>query len=180
MERGAFPRIERTFDNFVVARLNVFVEGAWNNPDTPGQGLLIDIMPTVAGGNPLLFLAWFSFDHLPTIQKAASDSNGTMSVGDSTQRWLTAFGTYVSGSSKVNLSFENTFGGGFNTSIPMPTQDSTYGAGTLTVNDCNDLTLEFDLPSGPGSGNVELKRSAVDAVKLELCNDLGLMAGIIK
>ena len=160
--------------------LNLFIDGAWNNSNTPGQGILIDVMPTIAGGNPFVFLAWFTFDDPPAAVNKESAISETESVGDPTQRWLTAFGTHAQGVSKVDLSFENTFGGGFNSSYPTPTQDSTYGTGSLTINDCNSLTLEFDLPTGPGQGSVELQRSAVDLVKLELCNALGMQPGFIE
>lgn len=160
--------------------LNLFIDGAWNNENTSGQGILIDVLPTVLGGNPFLFLAWFTFDDVATsIQQKEASSSAIKSVGDPTQRWLTASGTYTEGASQVDLIFSNTSSGAFNASEPKPIQDNGYGTGTLTVNDCNNLTLAFDLPSGPGPGSIEFKRSAVDPLKLELCNDLGMQPGII-
>jgi hypothetical protein len=160
--------------------INLFLDGAWNNPNTRGQGVLIDVLPTAIEGTPFMFLAWFTFDEQPVTQKSDSGSGKVLSVGDSSQRWLTAFGTYAEGMSEVALSFENTSGGVFNSEIPTPTQDSAYGTGTLIVEDCENLTLEFNIPSGPGQGSTHLERSATDPLKLSLCEVLSFRPGVIK
>ena len=160
--------------------MNLFFEGAWNNADTVGQGVLIDVLPTVFEDAAFLFLAWFTFDELPPITQSLESDATPQAVGDSTQRWLTAFGTYREGASRVELSFENTFGGVFNSAVPEPDQDSAYGTGALVAHDCNDVTLEFDLPAGPGEGSTRMGRSAPDPLKLDLCEELGQQAGVIE
>lgn len=160
--------------------INLFLDGAWNNPNTRGQGVLIDVLPTVFEGTPFIFLAWFTFDEPPATLQSDSGSGKVLSVGDSSQRWLTAFGTYVEGTSEAALKFENTSGGVFDSETPVPTQDSVYGTGALIVEDCDNLTLEFNLPSGPGQGSTHLKRSATDPLKLTLCEDQGFRPGVIK
>lgn len=128
--------------------IGTHLSGSWYDPATSGQGLLIDYGPNTFGG--FLFAAWFTFD--------TPDDSGVQSVGDSSQRWLTASGMGPTGSNGLELMFANTSGGVFNERATTQTTDSEYGVGKLSVDDCEFITMDFELPEG-NSGSLTLQRA---------------------
>lgn len=121
--------------------------GAFADPDVPKQGMLMETDEVLN----LAFLALFVFDDDASAQPVDT------AVGSSDQRWLTAFGRFSYDSKVVELSFENTSGGRFNSSLPEAEQNSSYGMGTLTALDCQHLLLEYSLPGTP-DGSMNLVR----------------------
>jgi hypothetical protein len=147
--------------------LQTHLNGAWFNPDTTGQGILFDYGPNTAGG--FLFLAWFTFETAGAPTKAS----GTEAVGASDQRWLTGSGTGNPGATQISLSFSNTSGGAFNEETPPGQNTEPYGTGTLTIDDCNEILIDFELPES-NSGSLRLER-ALGTGELETCyNQTGL------
>jgi hypothetical protein len=152
--------------------INQAFSGAWVNFDFLGQGVLMEVFQDLN----FVFLAWFTFDQAPAALKlqSASAGNKTESIGGASQRWLTAYGSYAPGASSVDLTFENTTGGVFNTLSSGQQTDTSHGTGSLIVDDCGHLTLDFDLPAAPAAGSNELERAAPDDFRDELCMELGV------
>lgn len=107
--------------------------GTWFNPDTVGQGMLIDIL---TGDVPQIFAAWFTFES----DKAAK-------VGASDQRWLTAQGE--TGDGTVDLAISNTTGGRFN--APDPVITDRVGTLTLHFDHCNQVRADYAVDEESGS-----------------------------
>jgi hypothetical protein len=156
--------------------INLFFEDAWNNAAIEYQGALMTVLPTFSA----VFLAWFTYDEAPITKQSSTGLPVLHSVGDASQRWITAVGFYPEGATEVPLNFENSFGGAFNAETPKPTQDPNYGVGRLVIEDCNNVTIEYDLPTGPGQGSYAMSRAVADPDKIELCELLGLQPGVIE
>lgn len=146
-----------------VPGLQTHLNGAWFNPATTGQGVLFDYGPNTAGG--FLFLAWFTFETAGTPTKAAATEN----VGASDQRWLTGSASGAPRATQVSLSFSNTSGGVFNGQTPPEQSTESYGTGTLTVDDCNEILIDFELPDD-NNGSMRLER-ALGSGELQTCYD---------
>jgi hypothetical protein len=140
--------------------LNAGLNGAWYNPDTDGQGILVDVFTEIK----LVFVAWFTFD----LERPAGGS-GPM-IGDDGHRWLTASGNYQEGDRTVSLTLYNSTGGVFDSGDP-PVDTAGYGTAELELSDCLNGTLTYDIPAGPVSGTIPLTRIAND--HLVLCASLG-------
>jgi hypothetical protein len=143
--------------------LRTHLNGAWYNPGTTGQGVLFDYGPNTAGG--FLFLAWFTFEAAGTPGKSA----GTETVGAGDQRWLTGSASGVADATQVSLSFSNTSGGVFNEATPPGQTTDPYGTGTLTIDGCNDILIDFELPDD-NSGSMRLER-ALGSGEVQTCYD---------
>ena len=140
-------------------QLNAGHSGAWFNPQTSGQGVLVD----VAAGEQYLFLAWFTY----------TDAD---SANPFEHRWLTAQGGYAGNIAQLPLS--ETLGGKFDD--PQEVNTVTVGEVIVEFDDCEqgrvtysldgeDLQGEFPLVRLiPGSGTVCAERSgnALQAVDI--------------
>jgi hypothetical protein len=138
--------------------INVGHSGAWYNPDTPGQGQLIDVEPE----SKFMFLAWFTF----------TDAD---SANPNEQHWFTAQGNY-SGSTADLLVYE-TLGGRFDD--PQEVTTDPVGEATLSFTDCGlgqmsyvidtwDLQGEFSLQRAiPGTENVCEERAGLGVGPLD-------------
>lgn len=125
--------------------INPFFAGTWLDPTRAAQGFLMDLDETFG----ILFAALFTFNTAPAVTES-SGAGAQKLVGSSDQRWLTAFGSFSTDSTEVNLKFENTTGGAFNAELPKPTTDSSYGTGKLIAKDCKHIDIEYDLPEAQG------------------------------
>jgi len=128
--------------------INQGVAGTWVNPETLGQGFLIDIDPV----NQFMFLAWFSYDN------TASAKN----IGSPEQRWFTAQGNYSGNSASLPLFV--TSGGEFNSGQAVTTEQD----GTLDISfeDCGAASADFDIPSASLQGNIPLIRALPATIPL--------------
>jgi hypothetical protein len=111
--------------------------GAWYNPDTSGQGLLIDVDPT----SQFMFLAWFTYTDI-------------QSDNPNEQRWLTAQGNYSG--NQADLVLYETLGGRFDDSQPVNTEP--VGNVSLVFNGCTDLQLSYSIDSEGLQGGIPLIR----------------------
>ena len=134
-------------------RFNESLKGAWVTPGVGGSGVMLEI-GTQTG---ILFFAWFTFPEAPppvlgSKANPTPESNPANSVntdlGSTDQRWLTGFGAIPTDSNLMNIKYENTSGGFFNAMTPVPITDSNYGTGTVTVIDCSNIVISYDLPGG--------------------------------
>ncbi len=158
--------------------INQAFSGAWVDFDFLGQGVLMEVFQDLN----FVFLAWFTFDQAPAALQLESASPGskTESIGGAGQRWLTAYGSYAPGASSVDLTFENTTGGVFNALSPQQETDTAHGTGSLIVDDCGHIRLDYNLPAAPTSGSNALERAAPDAFRDELCLELGVQPSPIE
>jgi len=136
--RGVAGALRSAIANPSGFRIDHLVEGGWLNPDTPGQGMLLDYLPNA----DLLFVAWFGFD----IAVA-----GKKSIGDPAQRWFTA-SLVLNGASAAGDLFSSQ-GGVFN--APPQAGQSTDKVGTLQIDfsacDAGSVTFSFDAGGPSGS-----------------------------
>ena len=140
-------------------QINAGHSGAWFNPVTSGQGLLLDVEPA----EQYMFVAWFTYTD------AASDSPFE-------QRWLTAQGNYIGNTAVLEL--YETLGGKFDD--PQAVTTTKIGEITVSFSDCGHgqatysfdeegLQGEFPLERAiPGSENTcdELDGSSTQAVDI--------------
>ena len=111
--------------------------GAWFNPWTSGQGLLIDIEPE----DQFMFLAWFTY-------------NDADSANPQEPHWFTAQGNYEGNRGEL-LVYES-LGGKFDD----PQQVTTEPVGTATVSfiDCSHGVLSYSLDYSGLKGAIPMKR----------------------
>jgi len=131
--------------------INPGLSGAWFNPDTSGQGWLIDVIERETGLE--FFVAWFTYDVNPP---AADEIGG---FGSRQHRWFTASGS-VSGDTAVLDIFLNS-GGVFNDS--RETASEAVGSMTIQFSDCTNAQLSFDFDaSDDNDGSVDIIRLSPD------------------
>lgn len=131
--------------------INAGMNDAWFNPDTPGQGFFIIVLPNLKQ----VFLAWFTYDtERPPADVAAF-------LGEPGHRWLTAQGPF-DGNIAVLPVFV-TEGGVFDSPLPMPI---TTPDGEIIVEfiDCNSGTITYDIPSINRQGVIPIERVSLDNI----------------
>jgi cysteine-rich repeat protein len=131
--------------------INDGMDGGWYEPDTAGQGFLIDTRTDAQDGN-FVFVAWFTY-------------------GDDTAsglRWLTAQGGFEGSLAEIEIS--ETTGGSFND----PLTPTTLPVGTMRIDftDCSTATLTYDLPDDGATGEIPLVRLLPGSEAL--CEELSL------
>jgi hypothetical protein len=111
--------------------------GAWYDPETSGQGVLIDIRPD----DQFLFLAWFTY----------TDAD---SANPNQHRWLTAQGKYAGDTATLVL--YEILGGSFDT--PQEVSTNAIGEVTLRFHDCEQADLSFLIEGEGLQGSIPLQR----------------------
>ena len=147
------------------------LNGAWATPGVDAAGIMLEVMPD----SGLLFFAWFTYP-----DPFYSDQWWPFSVatvpGYSDQRWITAYGRLPEvGITRVNLIYENSTGGGFDTDLEtwpswVARTDSEYGVGWLELLACDRFELHYDINGGLLVGTTEMVRLSPDGVAQ--CNEL--------
>jgi len=136
--------------------MNAGLNDAWFNPLTDGQGFFITVFPDLG----LVSLAWFTYDtELP-------DMDASANLGDPGHRWMTALGTIDGNSAVMNIDF--TSGGLFDEASIIEHTDPAGSDGTITLTfeNCNSATVDYDISSIDRQGSVPLERVATDNVAL--------------
>lgn len=132
---------------------NPGLNAAWVADGVGSQGIFMEVFPSFN----IVFFAHFTFVDAPLVQadggaRPESDQGGKTSVqthlGSDDQIWLTAFGTYADNSNTVNLKYENSTGGRFNSTLPVAVTDSNYGTGYIEGFSCERLLINWTLPGG--------------------------------
>jgi sugar lactone lactonase YvrE len=139
-----------------VFQINAGLNDAWYDSDTDGQGFFITVFPDLG----YVSLAWFTYDtELPPIDAVAN-------LGDAGHRWITAIGPITD--NKVMMNITMTSGGIFDTSTEIERTDpaGSDGALTLTFDDCNSGTIDYDITSINRQGTVPIRRVADDNIVL--------------
>ncbi len=122
--------------------INQGISGSWFNPQTGGQGFLMDVRAT----DKFIFVAWFTYERL--------SATGNAKIGSSEQRWLSAQGNYDGGN--ATLPVFQTIGGAFNS--PRATTTTQVGTMTLEFTSCTEGRITFNLTSETLSGTIPIQR----------------------
>ncbi len=134
-------------------QINAGLSGAWVNPVTDGQGLYLEVLPAFN----LVIVGWYTFD------VNAPDETVPSSVGDASNRWLTAVGNFD----------ENTFVGTvYNTSgglFDNPKAVSTTATGSMSIvfNNCSTAVFSYLLDDSEISNTMNIQR--VSGANIALC-----------
>jgi hypothetical protein len=132
--------------------MNVGLNDAWYNIATDGQGFFINVFPSIG----YISLAWFTYD----TERPPEDV--TANLGEPGHRWLTALGTYNDNQAVMEISI--TSGGVFDT--PTEVTEVSDGTMVLTFSDCENGTIEYDIPSINQQGTVPIQRVVGDNIAL--------------
>ena len=118
--------------------INAGHSGAWFNPDTSGQGQLIDVEPD----SKFLFLSWFTF-------------TDAASANPNEQHWFTAQGNYSGNTADLVVS--ETLGGRFDD--PQAVSTDPVGAASLSFTDCGLGEMNYTIDSWDLDGSFPLYRA---------------------
>jgi hypothetical protein len=133
---------EPTFtDQTGAGLLDVSFTGFWWNPNRSGEGLLLEFGEL--GGNPLLFLTFFTYDLAGNPLYLAGSAFYPRNSAD-----------------PVSMQVVSTRGGRFGANFnPADVQRTPWGTMTVAVNSCGSITLSFaSSVAGYGSGSIQMER----------------------
>ena len=116
-------------------QINSGMDGAWYDPETSGQGFLIDAYP----GGEFMFNACFTY----------GDQNATGFL------WLTGEGSIVG--TQGALTIYNTSGGIFDAG-KLPTWE-VVGTMNIEFSDCSTATIEYSIPGEELEGTIDVIRA---------------------
>lgn len=102
------------------------ITGTWYNPATDGQGMLVEYLPQ----SRQLLLGWYTYDYTDSSPQGAQPA-----------LWMTALG--ATNGNRATLDVTLTRGGAF--LAPTPVTRTTVGTVTMTVQNCNAMTADYDL-----------------------------------
>lgn len=118
------------------------ITGSWANPQTNGQGLLMEVYPDFYGsGLGLLFGGWFTYD--------------TTAAGG--QRWYTIQGQVASSAASAAIPIYQSTGGRFDSSQAATLTE--VGQGVLSFRDCSHGSFTYTFNDGSArQGSIPLTR----------------------
>ncbi len=145
---GPIPEVEAP----LLVDLNPGLNDAWYYPETDGQGFFITVFPDLRK----VVASWFTYD---TVRPA---EGVTANLGEPGHRWFNASGRYEGNQAIMTNKIAS--GGIFDT----PTEIDRVRDGTMTITfeNCNSGTVEYNIPSIGQSGIVPIQRIAADNVAL--------------
>ncbi len=147
------PTVRFMFDTVAEAQdINYGHAGSWYEPETSGQGFLIDIQTS----DQFMFVASFTFDTF-------SPQEGG-NIPGAEQRWFTAQGNY-SGNRAV-LTINQTRNGKFDD--PAPVETLPVGTVVIEFLSCTMALLTYDIPDLGLSGTIPLTKLLAD----EICTQI--------
>jgi hypothetical protein len=129
--------------------INAGLNDAWYFPETVGQGFFISVYEEKG----MVFMSWLTYD------TELLDEDVSANLGDASQRWLTAQGSYFG--NQADLLVYSSAGGLFDSSSPIPATEP-IGAITLQFDDCNTGNVTYDLPSIGRSDSIPIQRVTLD------------------
>ena len=117
--------------------------GSWYEAATSGQGIELEVYPSLTTSTGSMFVSWFTYD--------------TAAGGADHQRWYTAFGSMVYGDPIVPLTIYQNTGGNFD-AAPI-TNGQVVGTATLYFNTCISGSFSYSFSDGTGRvGTIPLTR----------------------
>ncbi len=140
--------------------LNAGLNGAWHNPDTSGQGLVLEVFPQIKR----VHAAWFTYD------TTFADGGETAVVGDPNHRWYTVEGTFEGTTATLDLVL--TRGGIFNDEVAVERTDA--GDATLIFDSCTTGVFNFTIDGSGLTGSIPITR--INGDNVPLCESLAVAA----
>ena len=153
-------KINRAYVLSDTFQINPGLSGAWFNPATNGQGIYLEVLPSV----DTLIMAWFAFD------TEQPDASVPSSVGDAGNRWLTASGSFQDNQFVGNVF--KTSGGLFDDPTGVSTTD--IGDVTITFTDCARAVMSYVLEDSGLSNSINIQR--ISGANIALCEQLANLA----
>ncbi len=153
--------ISNVFELDAPLKINSGLNGAWFNPDTAGQGILLEVLPV----SNRVFMAWFTYDtQLP--------ADGVLvNVGDAGHRWITGLGEIDQENNSITFDLTVTSGGLFdNGQMVTNSAPESYGTMTISFEDCANATVVYNLIAQGISGSFPLSR--ISSENIALCQRL--------
>lgn len=153
--------ISNVFEIDPQLNINPGLNGAWFNPNTPGQGITLEILPVTNRA----FAAWFAFD---TMLPAA---DATANVGDAGHRWLSGQGVIDAENTTITFDLFLTSGGLFDNNQQVTNSEpGAYGTLVIDFEDCSNAMATYTLIAQELSGSFPLTR--ISAENVSLCQRL--------
>jgi V8-like Glu-specific endopeptidase len=165
---GVYTRVSApTIRNFIVSTAGLNpqpptnrpitreLSGSWYQPETSGQGFLLDIAPE----QNIIFAGWYTY------AGAGSNASEKESSGPR-HRWFSLSAPYIAGQTSSSVTIYRNTGGNFD--APPITTGVVVGSGTLTFQSCTTGRLDYqiNLDGTPRSGSIPLSRLGSE----EYCN----------
>ena len=113
--------------------LHTGLNGPWHQPENPGQGLVLHIIPE----NKQIFIAWFTY----------TEAGGQ-------QMWLTADGSLDA--QPIELTIYESINGKLNSNDPLPDLN-IWGTGSIEFTSCEAASFTFSKTGGQ-SATIALSR----------------------
>jgi hypothetical protein len=116
--------------------INSGVNGAWYNPITSGQGLMLEVLPKTKRA----FFAWFTYEN--AVDLAADEAI----IGSNKHRWLTGIGDIDPITNSVSFDISVTSGGLFDNNRDITTSSAnSYGRLTINFSDCAHAIVSYEI-----------------------------------
>lgn len=146
---GTIPEVRLTAEPFCVSTNGIvhlpfipatwtdaYLSGAWYDPQTSGQGLVVDVVPSQS----TLFAAWYTY---------APQTEGQ--TGNTSQRWFTLQAAYTPGNRNLNqVPIYAVIGGLFNAATR--TAGLPVGTADITFTSCTTMTINYAFTQGEFAG----------------------------
>jgi hypothetical protein len=130
---------------------NRFLNDAWFNPETDGQGFFFNVFPHIG----VTFLGWFTYE----VERPPAGT--PFMLGEPGHRWLTAQGGFEGDTAELTV--YETIGGEFNQTSPVPV-NTPIGTVTATFENCNSGVVDYNLASIERSGSIPIERITRDSI----------------
>ena len=149
--------ISNVFELDAPLKINSGLNGAWFNPETPGQGIVIEVLPVT----DRVFMAWFTYD-------TQAPADGVVAnVGDAGHRWITGLGVIDHENKTITFDLILTTGGLFDNDQGVTNSaPESYGAMTISFEDCANATVVYNLIAQGLSGSFPLSRISTENIAL--------------
>ena len=145
--------------------INSGLNGAWFNAQTSGQGMMLEVLPTL----DKVFMAWFTHD------TQTPDEGVANTIGSTNQRWLSGLGSIDHENNSVTFDLTNTSGGLFdNPQDVTNSAPNSYGSMTISFEDCSLANVVYNLIDQELSGEFSMGRITPD--NIALCESLSQAA----
>ncbi|MGQ0799815.1 MAG: cupredoxin domain-containing protein [Pseudomarimonas sp.] len=119
--------------------INPGINGTWFDPNRPGQGFVLDVVPTINS----LIVGWFTW--------SATEAGR--------HDWISAIGPIAANGESATVDLQRSTGGLFNSATP-PVVTTSIGSATFRFSDCGNGTLTFQRNDINQSGTISIRRVA--------------------
>ncbi len=153
-----FPFDRPLLNSEITHPINSGLNGAWYNPETSGQGILIEVLPD----SNKAFLAWFTYD------TTTPDDNLPSTIGATDHRWLTGLGEINMQEKSITFNVKVASGGLFDNNQPVTNTET--GSVTINFPSCAAATVNYSLVDDTISGSFPMIR--ISSENNQLCEQL--------